>query len=579
MFDGKYLDWNNKRIKGIVDFYGHKFFFYKKVADLGCGHADISGVLYRLGADITAVDAREEHLKIATKKFPGIKTLKADLDRGWPFSTKFDIVLDLDMICHLSSFEDHLKMICANTSHLIIETAVCDSDDPNKVMVLKENKSIYDLSVNGLSCRPSPAAIERVLQECGMNFKRLDQARFNSGSYVYDWVAKNNDECNINKRRMWFAIRNDNPIKFAATKQPAVLSSPGNNLGSGAVLKNSQMPILPQTVPPLPELPVAVPNDKPTLSLPTPSNYFKSSDSEAVQKNSQEFATIFPDNFIAPSTFQTGGIIFPATISSCMWFKKVAPFFPNVKVHNSVHNLQGFNTSDDYPSVIMCSINKPRHYHRIWIEEWYEQQITEDNINILSKCPVIMTPSLTNAQQILQLLPNANVIRTGRPWPILNISSEKGSHYVYLEKHPKLTTTLFNAWNPAWGNIFVVGARTKMPSFATYIPDTEDYPELLKIILGAKAIIDLSVNTYYMSGILDLAKIAGVPIITNNYYQSDENLVTCILQDKIAGASPTSDDINKAMVKFLEKSTNNQSTFNNSLNNDLDTCMKKMLGV
>ena len=56
--------------------------FYKRILDLGCGHADISGVFYRLGADITVVDARQDHLKIAQKKFPGIKAVKMDLDKG-----------------------------------------------------------------------------------------------------------------------------------------------------------------------------------------------------------------------------------------------------------------------------------------------------------------------------------------------------------------------------------------------------------------------------------------------------------------------------------------------------------------
>lgn len=218
-FAGKYLDWNQKRIKGIVDFYSHKFFFYKTIADIGCGYADISGVLHRLGSDITAVDARQEHLKMALKKYPGIKTLKADLDRGWPFvNKKFDMILDLDLICHLNEFENHLKSVCAHTTHLVLETAVCDSDDPNKSIVVPENKGIYDLSVNGMSCRPSAAAIERVLKDCGMDFRRIDSDKYNSGSYVYNWTSKNNDECDINKRRIWFAVKNGSPIQFARPK-------------------------------------------------------------------------------------------------------------------------------------------------------------------------------------------------------------------------------------------------------------------------------------------------------------------------------------------------------------------------
>ncbi len=231
MLDSKYLEWNQKRIKGIIDFYGHKFMYYKKILDLGCGHGDIGGAMYRLGADILAVDARQEHLQMAGKKFPGLKTLKADLDREWPFpNKKFDVILDLGLLCHLRDYEAHLKSVCAATTHLILETAVCDSDDPNTCIVSTENKNINDLSINGFSSRPSSSAIERVLTDAGMNFKRLDSAKFNAANYVYDWVPQNNGETSLNKRRIWFAIKNSSPIQFAkpvqAAPAPVVFSYP-----------------------------------------------------------------------------------------------------------------------------------------------------------------------------------------------------------------------------------------------------------------------------------------------------------------------------------------------------------------
>lgn len=220
MFDGPYLERNSKKIKGIIDFYHHKFFYYKRVLDLGCGHADISAALHRLGADITAIDARADHLKIANKKYPGIKTLKADLDQSWPYTGKqFDLILDLDLLCHLRDYESHLRSVCASTTHLVLETAVCDSEDPHKKEVLQENKSIYDLSINGVSCRPSAAAIERMLTECGMNWKRVDNSKYNSGTYTYDWAPKNDGSTNINNRRMWYAVKTDSPMQFSHPPQ------------------------------------------------------------------------------------------------------------------------------------------------------------------------------------------------------------------------------------------------------------------------------------------------------------------------------------------------------------------------
>lgn len=221
MFDGKYLEWNQKRIKGIIDFYGHKFMYFKKVLDLGCGQGDIVGAMYRLGADVLALDARQEHLQTAGKKFPGLKTFKADLDRDWPFQgRKFDVILDLGLICHLRDYEAHLKAVCASTTHLVIETAVCDSDDPHKCIIASENKNIFDLSINGVSSRPTAAAIERVLTENGFNYKRMDSSKFNAGNFTYDWQVQNTDDCSINRRRIWFAIRNSSPIQFAKPTPP-----------------------------------------------------------------------------------------------------------------------------------------------------------------------------------------------------------------------------------------------------------------------------------------------------------------------------------------------------------------------
>jgi len=230
MFNGKYFEWNQKRIKAIVDFYGHKFFYMKKILDLGCGHGDLGGVLYRLGADVTGVDARQEHLKMVSKKFSGIKVIKADLDKEWPFSRqKFDLVLDLGLICHLNNYEDHIKKACSSTTHLVIETAVCDSTDTQKFISVDEDKTHYDLAYNGKGCLPSSAAIERVLKECGMNFKRMDNSKLNTPEYQYDWRPSNDGSSNVFKRKMWFCVKETSLVQFAiplAPKAPVFVPAP-----------------------------------------------------------------------------------------------------------------------------------------------------------------------------------------------------------------------------------------------------------------------------------------------------------------------------------------------------------------
>ena len=211
MFDGPYLDLARNKIKGIIDYFGHASFVQKSVLDLGCGHADIGGALYRLGADTTVVDARQEHLKVVGKKFPGIKVIFADLDHNWPFAgKKFDFILDIDLACHLHNIENHIRNVCNSANSLIFETAVCDSNDPYKVMSLPENNNIYNLSFTGMSSYPTSAYVERLFKECGMSFVRIDNARFNSGNYIYNWREANDDSFSEKKRRIWFAIKDGN---------------------------------------------------------------------------------------------------------------------------------------------------------------------------------------------------------------------------------------------------------------------------------------------------------------------------------------------------------------------------------
>ena len=256
MFDGLYLEWNHKRAKVIVDHFGHQFFYGKKVLDLGCGHGDMGAAFYRLGADVTCVDARNEHLKVASKKFPGIKVVKSDLDKEWSFNN-FDLVLNLDLICHIKNFENHLRNACYSTSYIVVETAVCDSDIATMCPVLTENKDLYDWSFNGFSSRPTAAMVERIFTECGMEFKRFDSAKLNiSNKYLYDWNLSNTGTCDITKRRFWIATRTKavppnqpvlplvhNPIHLSA----GMLLTPGYTITS-PILPAQMSPQIPNQI-------------------------------------------------------------------------------------------------------------------------------------------------------------------------------------------------------------------------------------------------------------------------------------------------------------------------------------------
>jgi len=232
-------------IKTIIDFYGSDFMRFKKVLDIGCGHGDISGALCRLGSDVTCVDARQDYLKIISKKYSSIKVVKADLDGTWPFiGKKFDLIIDVGLLCHLRDYEAHLKAICQSTTHLVLESAVCDSNDAYRCVSVAENPKLSNLSANGLGCRPSALAIERILKECGMNFKRIDNSKCNSGKNIYDWIESNDESIDLNKRRIWFAIKSTTASKLNSVNFINKSSVPPPPIkGFVPILKDSKVPV------------------------------------------------------------------------------------------------------------------------------------------------------------------------------------------------------------------------------------------------------------------------------------------------------------------------------------------------
>lgn len=597
MFDGKYFDWNQKRIKGIIDQYGYKFFYGKKLADLGCGYGDLSGTLYRLGAEITAVDVRQDHLKVVSKKFPGIKVVRANLEGPWPFfGTKFDMILDLGLICHLSSIEDHLKAACSSTTYLILETAVCDSDDPNKIIQVPEAKEVYDLSFNGTGSRPSPAYVERILNDCGMTFKRMDNAKFNSSEYKYDWVAQNNNSTDIHKRRIWFCVKSEAGLMLPYVGlQPAVVVQPppnGPSFPFGAVqppssfvstIQSSGVPTILTSAPraPMHARMVAEGLKHPGVSTSYTSNNYVEPTSDSlnfqVMHNSKEFALLTPETYEPPVTYQNSGIIFPNSPSSRHWIKKIAPFFPNLVLSNKASTMMGFKKSSEEPNVVMCSLDNLTANKRVWIEEWFNGNLTQAHIDILRSCGTIITPSLINAQEIMQHIPEANVLRVEKPWPMLGAEALKYDYFLYFEKDEQITRILLESWEERFGKLIVIGSRIKLPAFAEYVSDTVSYVSVSNLMMGAKAIVDMSINTYYMSGILKLAGALSLPIITNN--QAYLNQYNSVIISQNNSTYPTAESIHQAVSKFMNEIPKTPAKFDGSYNDGLVASVQKLVGV
>ena len=236
-----------------------------------------------------------------------------------------------------------------------------------------------------------------------------------------------------------------------------------------------------------------------------------------------------------------------------------------------------FNKSPNTPNVVMCSLEHLFVSDRVWIEEWFTGHLNQPQIDILRNCKTILTPSLKNAQEILQHIPDANVLRIEKPWPMLGAEALKFDYFLYFEKDEAITRVLLDSWEERFGKLIIVGSRVKLPIFAEFVSDTVPYSSISSLLMGAKAVIDMSTNTYYMSGIIKLASALTIPVITNN--QSYLNQYGSVIISQNNSIYPAAENIHKAVSSFMSDMPKTPAKFSESYNECLVTAVQKLVGV
>jgi hypothetical protein len=219
MFDAHYTEWNSKRAKAIIDYYGHKFFYHKRILDLGAGDGSIGMALSRLGAEVHCVDVRQENIKAIQKKYPHLQTKLIDLDNDFSINEKFDIVLSMGLLCHLKNYERHLEYICNLAEHVVLETEVLDSLDNDIRIPIFEDRVITDLSFHGEGSIVSSNNIQSRLNTIGVKYKRKDETKLNTSQYKYDWLEHNSGVRKFGNRRLWFIRRDKILVQAQAIQQ------------------------------------------------------------------------------------------------------------------------------------------------------------------------------------------------------------------------------------------------------------------------------------------------------------------------------------------------------------------------
>jgi SAM-dependent methyltransferase len=209
LFDPSYEGWRVRRLNKILEIYGVDFFAGKKVLELGCGHGDIGAFFADLGADVLCLDGRIQNInfaKLKHRKLANLEFVQFNLENDFSHFGKFDLIIDFGLIYHLRNVETHLKACFAAADDIVMETVVCDSTDPNKVLFCAERREIDEESLEGTGSRPSPFYIERIARENNFNFTRYFTGDLNAGSqFCYDWAHKNDNRLgdDFRLRRFW----------------------------------------------------------------------------------------------------------------------------------------------------------------------------------------------------------------------------------------------------------------------------------------------------------------------------------------------------------------------------------------
>jgi SAM-dependent methyltransferase len=207
-FEGHYRDWRRRRVGAIVERYGAEFFRGASVLELGCGYGDIGIMLSVVGADVTFAEGRSEHVEEMRARYPSLPAARFvvyDAEGAWPFLERFDLVLNLGLLYHLDGWERCLIDSLRAADHVVVETEVCDSDDP--ALVLKLAEQGYDQALSGTGSRPSAAAVEQVIRGEGFRFSRVADSRCNADFHRYDWPVTGSGRSEHGLRRFWFCWR------------------------------------------------------------------------------------------------------------------------------------------------------------------------------------------------------------------------------------------------------------------------------------------------------------------------------------------------------------------------------------
>ena len=203
-----------RRLRKVMELFGIDF-TGKRILELGAGIGDIGSVLASLGAEVVGLEGRLANCNTANLRFrnlSGYQVLQWDLEKDFSEFGRFDLVINFGLVEVIERFVDLLDCCIRVSDHIVLETMVCDSLDPDRVFCIDMAGDEYDdWPLAGRSPRPSPAFIERFFQQMGYAIHRHFDADLNDPPHIYDWEHENNNRIGDGLRRFWHFEKGSEP--------------------------------------------------------------------------------------------------------------------------------------------------------------------------------------------------------------------------------------------------------------------------------------------------------------------------------------------------------------------------------
>jgi len=180
----------------------------KTVLDAGCGVGHLTNILHQHGCRVVGVEGRDENIQAMRQRYPHIPVYQADVQNDDLTGLgRFEVVFSFGLLYHTEDPVRVLRNLAAVCDELLIlETIICDSDQP--VMVLADEPWTVNQALTALACRPSPAFVAMALNRIGFPFVYATYDRPAHPDFQFDWrndLAHQRDGANL--RCMFVASR------------------------------------------------------------------------------------------------------------------------------------------------------------------------------------------------------------------------------------------------------------------------------------------------------------------------------------------------------------------------------------